>query len=172
MLYNECDDGNLVNLDGCDNGCTPEPIYECINGNAQPIVTVAFDTTIVGSLATSACNEVCPDSRHIDGGEECDDGNTNDFDGCSSTCTIENGFQCDGVTKTLYTLDYIYSEVCYETCGDGLNFGYFECDDGDIISGNGCSEACVEELGYSCNGGSTAGPDICIEICGDGYNAG
>ena len=29
-------------------------------------------------------------------GEECDDGNTLAYDGCSSTCTVENGFVCTG----------------------------------------------------------------------------
>ena len=31
---------------------------------------------------------------------ECDDGNTDDGDGCSSTCTLENGYKCTGGTHT------------------------------------------------------------------------
>ena len=66
----------------------------------------------------------------------------------------------------------MYSEVCYEICGDGENHGQFDCDDDDITSGDGCSLACVEELGYSCNGGSASTQDFCVEDCGDGLNAG
>ena len=41
-----------------------------------------------------AGNAVCGDgTRAYGGGEECDDGNTNSGDGCSSTCTVE----CDYV---------------------------------------------------------------------------
>ncbi len=36
---------------------------------------------------------VCGDSEP-DAGEQCDDGNLNDGDGCSSTCTVETGFSC------------------------------------------------------------------------------
>ena len=32
--------------------------------------------------------------------------------------------------------------VCTEICGDGLNFGNFECDDGNNRNGDGCSSRC------------------------------
>ena len=51
--------------------------------------------------APASCNEPVPvcGNGDIEGIEECDDGNTNDGDGCSSTCTIEStGDLCDGVT--------------------------------------------------------------------------
>ena len=32
----------------------------------------------------------------LNAGEQCDDGNTDDSDGCSSTCTLESGFVCHG----------------------------------------------------------------------------
>lgn len=35
-----------------------------------------------------------------DSGEICDDGNTFDYDGCSSTCDIEESFICSGGTAT------------------------------------------------------------------------
>lgn len=37
----------------------------------------------------------CGDS-YIDGGEACDDGDTDNGDGCSSTCTVESGWSCVG----------------------------------------------------------------------------
>jgi hypothetical protein len=27
--------------------------------------------------------------------------------------------------------------VCIETCGDGLDLGYYECDDGNLVDGDG-----------------------------------
>ena len=32
----------------------------------------------------------------VEGGEDCDDGNTSSGDGCSLTCTIESGYFCSG----------------------------------------------------------------------------
>ena len=86
----------------------------------------------------SACNEICGDGLHM-GVLSCDDGNKNSGDGCSSTCTVEIGWTCSGGTST--TPDF-----CTQICGDGetytpkpsLNY----CDDGNIISGDGCSSVC------------------------------
>lgn len=47
-----------------------------------------------------------------------------------------------------------------------------ECDDGNTISGDGCSSTCSIEPGYDCTGGSIHKPDVCKEICGDGKNLG
>jgi cysteine-rich repeat protein len=149
--YHECDDGDIFGGNGCSANCAPEMIYTCTGGSPT---------------TADACVETCPDSRRLN--EQCDDGNTNDGDGCSSTCTIEAGFECQGFEKVFYGDSYFYNDVCYEDCGDGRNYGWFECDDSDNISGDGCSLACVEELGYNCSGGGTASPDVCTEICGDG----
>lgn len=42
------------------------------------------------------------------------------------------------------------------------------CDDGNAISGDGCSKDCSIENGYTCTGGSNNSKDKCAEICGDG----
>jgi len=60
----------------------------------------------------------------LQAGEECDDGNTADGDGCSATCT---------------------TEAVAGVCGDGtLNTGE-ECDDGNTTDGDGCSATCTTE---------------------------
>ena len=41
--------------------------------------------------------------------------------------------------------------------------GILECDDGNNISGDGCSADCVVEENYICKGGSYNTPDICFE---------
>ena len=48
--------------------------------------------------------------------EGCDDGNITNGDGCSSTCTLEAGYTCTGVS-------------CSAVCGDGLVRGAEQCDD-------------------------------------------
>ncbi|TVR04149.1 MAG: DUF4215 domain-containing protein [Deltaproteobacteria bacterium] len=42
-----------------------------------------------------SCEAVCGNGA-IEGDEECDDGNTEDGDGCSSDCRIEDGWTCSG----------------------------------------------------------------------------
>jgi cysteine-rich repeat protein len=78
-------------------------------------------------------------------GEQCDDGNIADGDGCSANCAVEVGPNCgDG------NLEAANGE---------------ECDDGNVQAGDGCSANCqFEPLGQTC------GDDIVDqnEVCDDG----
>src|SRR5439155_10480460 len=65
----------------------------------------------------------------LDPGEACDDGNTNDCDGCSNRCTLVTG------------------------CGDGVVCGPEECDDGNMTDCDGCSATCTLETGFRCGDG-------------------
>ena len=56
-------------------------------------------------------------------------------------------------------------------CGDGVNSGTVECDDGNLLNGDGCDVNCVIEGGYACSHPNN-GRDTCYEICGDGVNLG
>ena len=44
-------------------------------------------------------------------------------------------------------------DSCFEICGDGKNFGKYECDDGNQVNGDGCSASCQIEEGFGCQGG-------------------
>jgi cysteine-rich repeat protein len=87
-------------------------------------------------------------------GEECDDGNLVDGDGCSGTCQLEPTPNCGNGT-----LDLADDE---------------ECDDGNTQDGDGCSSACQLELvGQMCGDGSTQAPEVCDDsnmVNGDGCN--
>lgn len=48
--------------------------------------------------AYSVCEPDCGDGRKVDI-EKCDDGNLKNGDGCSSTCTVEDGWSCSGGTS-------------------------------------------------------------------------
>ncbi len=62
-------------------------------------------------------------------GEECDDGNATDCDGCSTDCRAETG------------------------CGDGVRCGGEQCDDGNTDDCDGCSATCHGETGLLCGDG-------------------
>jgi cysteine-rich repeat protein len=55
----------------------------------------------------------------LDGGEQCDDGDLDDCDGCDSNCTNSN------------------------VCGNGIACAPEECDDGNGMSGDGCEADCT-----------------------------
>jgi cysteine-rich repeat protein len=73
------------------------------------------------SSSVEAQPEGCGDSI-VGPGEQCDDGNNTDGDGCSANCILEY-------------------------CSDGiLQVGLFEqCDDGNNTDGDGCSHDCLLE---------------------------
>jgi cysteine-rich repeat protein len=52
------------------------------------------------SLNGNGIDVVCGDGLPSPGGEQCDDGNLNNGDGCSSTCLIEVPFACTAATGT------------------------------------------------------------------------
>ncbi|KAG7524210.1 pappalysin-2 [Solea senegalensis] len=49
-------------------------------------------------------------------------------------------------------------------CGDGLIQGTEECDDSNLLDGDGCSKKCLKETGFKCNGE----PSQCYVFDGDG----
>lgn len=94
-------------------------------------------------------------------GEECDQKNYLNGDGCNSTCNVEAGWSCSGSPS-----------VCQPSCGNGVLDAGEQCDDGDVISGNGCSSSCTVEDGYSC---FIIAPDTkssCFQSCGNGQKDG
>jgi fibro-slime domain-containing protein len=65
---------------------------------------------------------VCGDAVILPGtSEACDDGNTNDGDGCSSTCQVEDGFECAPTPVDLpdpLTIPVIYRDFRSHASGD------------------------------------------------------
>lgn len=88
--------------------------------------------------------------------ETCDDGNKVSGDGCSASCALETGFDCDL---------YAHPTRCTERCGNGVVSISETCDDGNTDTGDGCSRYCKLEYGFTCN---TSKPNACSAICGDG----
>ncbi len=79
-----CDDGNVVNGDGCSSACRSEE--EPCEGSECPV------TPVCGNGAVEAP-------------EACDDGNLSSGDGCNSTCEVEKGFECEDDPSVCEPLD-------------------------------------------------------------------
>jgi cysteine-rich repeat protein len=149
--------------------------------------TIRSFVTSVSCLAVAA---TCGDGT-VGSGEQCDDGNTTDGDGCSSACEIEGvcgdgfigaGETCDDGNTT--PGDGCDASCQLETvCGNGVKEGVEQCDDGNTVSGDGCSYKCVlesvcgngiREGSEQCDDGGTTGGDGCsaacrIEVCGNHF---
>ncbi len=131
-------------------------VLSLVAGQTISIVVDGFSTN-QGNFVLNIAQTACGDG-FVDGAEECDDGNTTDFDGCSATCTLECGDgvvgpneQCDDGN----TVDFDgCSAICIiELCGNGTLDAGEQCDDGNFVSGDGCDIFC----------------NVDVAICGDGF---
>ena len=149
----ECDDGNRRSEDRCSQRCRVE---HCGDGRRQGGLGEQCDGIDVGGLTcldfgfalgaiscldncvadTSACEPLptCGDGS-LDAGEECDDGNGVDGDGCTRACrsercgdaVLQDNEECDG------------SLVSDTSCEDrGFAGGSIACDDSCTIDESGC----------------------------------
>ncbi len=104
----------LLPVDTAPFACTPNHMG-ALYFNKKDKALRYCDGGIWRTLADTCGNGV------IEAGEDCDDGNNSDGDGCSSTC------------KTV--------------CGDGVVVGKEECDDKNNVDTDACSNKCV--AGYA-----------------------
>ncbi len=144
--FETCDDGNLVDGDGCDSNCRPTG---CGNG----VVMDGEQCDDGNDFDYDSCLSSCLPARCGDGverwdTEECDDGNSDDDDSCHACEDSE--------------------------CGDGLLWSMIEeCDDGNRDDGDGCDGNCtptgcgngVRTIGEDCDDGNTRDDDGCPNTC-------
>ena len=125
----------------------------------------------VAGIAISACgfgddrghnpgddvvDPVCGDG-FIDPGEDCDDDNVGDNDGCDGDCEVEPGWNCVGEPSTC--------TMGTSECGDGAIANGEDCDDDNTANGDGCDADCDIEAGWECAGS----PSDCNLLCGNGH---
>ena len=160
------DCGTCTDPEVCDSTGQCIPPGECTDtcssfGYECGTQTICGVSTNCGTCAAGfACDEIvgqcvslCGNSV-LDSGEECDDGNTNSGDGCSSTCTIESGFACSGEPSTCTIVDSCPSYCVF------LNYNSGSCTNS---AGNCQSSGGVYESGGDqwCTGGSQADTCCC-----------
>jgi len=160
----ECDDGlNIGGYGYCDVGCVLGP--RCGDTLVQTDYGETCDdgNDIDDDACTNDCGipAICGDGK-VDPGEQCDDGsNTGEYGGCNADCTLAP-YCGDGVPQENEDCDYgalntppdnaeyggcLTSCKLGPHCSDGtLQSEYEECDDGNLVNGDRCSDACRVEL--------------------------
>jgi len=145
----QCDDGNTVNGDGCENNCTKTPGENCGNG----VVDEGEECDDGNKTNSDGCENNCTETvvsascgdGVVNGDDECDDGNKINDDACTNTCK-------------------------HAVCGDGIvHAGVEDCDDGDDNSDtiyNGCTKQC--QLGPHCGDGVVQAEEECDDGTPDG----
>jgi len=171
--YEQCDDGNNNDGDGCSGYCRKENVcgnHICDpgeNGSCTQDCLICGDSVCSSLENANNCPNDCPKCGNgvIQSGESCDDGNTHDGDGCSAVCTVEGGYVCSGSPSICQP------PVCGnnmievgEGCDDGCMVGYPNDCTESADNGDGCSNKCQIESGYTCSGE----PSTCMKLCGNG----
>ncbi|MBI4814898.1 MAG: choice-of-anchor D domain-containing protein [Deltaproteobacteria bacterium] len=112
---------------------------------------VVLPNHVLPLFGSGAVPRVCGNGN-LDPGEECDDGNIIDNDGCQGDCSrlgrcgnaaVDAGEDCDD--GNLVSRDGCSALCRLETCGDGRRDPDEECDDGNLSNGDGCSSACLKD---------------------------
>jgi cysteine-rich repeat protein len=145
------ENGNVNNLPDCD-------APECVN--------------------SPSCQPACGNGE-LDPGEECDDGNTVDADGCEADCTIprcgnairDPGEECDDGNTV--GGDLCEADCTIPRCGNNIQDPGEECDDGNRIDGDRCESNCmaarcgnsIKDAGEHCDDGNLVNGDGCDNRC-------
>ena len=106
----QCDDGNLVDGDGCSSSCqyvcgdgVVVAGEQCDDGNLVPTDGCSADCHVeIGWMCAgspSTCQTTCGDGLLV-GAEQCDDGDVTSGDGCNAACQVEPNYNCDGGSPT------------------------------------------------------------------------
>ncbi len=82
----QCDDANTNDVDGCRNNCQLPRCGDGIKSNSETCDDGADTATCDHDCTMPACNDGITNAA---AGEQCEDGNTMNGDGCSSTCKLE-----------------------------------------------------------------------------------
>lgn len=177
-LNEQCDDGNTDTSDSC---------VDCQNAYCGDGFIWVQNEVCDDAGESATCDSDCTPVECGDGfvntkaGEECDDQNNNNEDGCLNNCTLATcgdgivnieAEDCDDGGETAEC----DSDCTLPQCGDGLlnqTFGEI-CDDGNTATTDSCLNDCTAAQcgdGYTwqgqeqCDDGNTDSDDYCSEDC-------
>ncbi|MBQ4360320.1 MAG: DUF4215 domain-containing protein [Proteobacteria bacterium] len=171
----ECDDLNTNSGDGCSRFCKREAGYHCDNPGKPCEKDVCGDGKVTGD---EVCDEGiartvgCTDCRKINAGWRCEYPGTS----CTNDAECGNGYLegsetceetsecCDKCAIQAHCKCNNNGKNCKKgACGNKILEAGEECDDGNLMAGDGCDPFCKREEIFACaNDGS------CKPICGDG----
>ncbi|CAD8192950.1 unnamed protein product [Paramecium pentaurelia] len=155
----DCDDGNKVSRDGCSK-CKIDNNYSCLNTLLEPSLCFQCSENCIKcqlneNLKQSECIK-CQDGFFLLQSKcakctekclTCDISASN----CKSCRYLKNDFKecqlCE--SKNGYYSDQINNK-CYSICGDSLKAVDEECDDGNLLVGDGCDQNCKKEQKFIC----------------------
>ncbi|CAI2386795.1 unnamed protein product [Moneuplotes crassus] len=107
MSGEACDDGNTQDGDGCNSQCTAiEYNYQCSGGTPS---------------SSDKCEVICGDGifpTNLNPTLYCDDGNTDNGDGCNDKCEVEKNWICTGGDLTSPSVCNLCELDFCETCQD------------------------------------------------------
>ena len=111
----------------------------------------ALDWNIAGKSSLTKLTDESAGANCPDGGVKIETGVDDNNNGTLEVGEVDDTkYVCDGASAPI--------------CGDGVITGSETCDDGDALSGDGCSSTCQTESNYSCVGV----PSVCTSSCGNG----
>jgi cysteine-rich repeat protein len=171
-------------------GVVTAPNADIVGFSRTKILGSVFGRTVSLGPDNSVSGACECGNGFVDPNEQCDDGNTNNNDGCTNACKlavcgdgiVETGVeQCDdGNTNNN---DGCTNACKIAVCGDGIvETGVEECDDGNSDNTDACTNACKNAVcgdGFvhvsteQCDDGNTNNNDDCtnnctVAVCGDG----
>ena len=161
--------------------CTPRGLW------AEAVDCPVERTCVASPGEAAACVALGCGDGEVDEGEQCDDGNAVNGDGCDGNCTRSrcgNGVrsgeeQCDDGNMT--GNDGCTNECTLPACGDGIVQDGEQCDDANLDDTDRCTNGCrlpfcgdgIQQAGEACDDGNPVDTDGCtpdchIPGCGDG----
>ena len=157
-------DASCINCTGSGNNqcsaCAPTFI---LTGTTCACAALQYIDPVTGNC--TACHYSCTtcDGTASSNCLTCDSANSRSLSGTSCPC-ISGKFDIGNPACYASNCQVGYapdaSGVCQEICGDGVLY-VLPCDDGNTVSGDGCSSTCNVEANYTCQGGNLTTASTC-----------